>query len=71
MVCYDEGGSGWGVLGGVAVEDDEVLRAARHCVVAGRWAAGLNPRVVGRRWGDRDLEAAVAGGRRPKVYGEF
>ena len=65
MVCDDEGGSGCGVLGGVAVEGDEVLCAVRRCVVAGRWAAGMDPRVGGRRWGDGGLEATVAGGRRP------
>ena len=65
MVCDDEGASGWGVLGGVAVEGNEVLCAARRCVVAGRRAVGLDPRVGGRRWGDRGLEAAVAGGRQP------
>ena len=49
----------------VAVEGGEVLCIARRCVVAGRWAAGLDPRVGGRRWGDVDLEAAVAEDRRP------
>ena len=49
MVCDDEGGSGWGVLGGVAVEVDGGLCAPRRCVVAGRWAAGLDPRVDGCR----------------------
>ena len=66
MVCGDEGGPGWGVLGGVTVESDEVVCAARRCVVAGRCPAGLDPRVGGRRWGDGGLEPAVAGGRRPK-----
>ena len=30
MVCDVEGESGWGVLGGVAVEGNEVLCAARR-----------------------------------------
>ena len=47
------GGSVWEVLGGVAVEGDVVPRAARPCVVAGCWAAALDPRVGGRRWGDK------------------
>ena len=55
MVCDGEEGSGWGVLGGFAVEGDEVLCAARRCVVAGRWATGLDPRVGERRWGDGGL----------------
>ena len=50
MACDDEGGVGWEVLGEVTVEGDEVLSAARGCVVAGRWAAFLDPRVGGRRW---------------------
>ena len=67
--------SGGGVLIEFAVEDDEVLGAARRCVVTGRWAAGLDLRVGRRCWGD-DLEAAVPGGRRPKIrssqeYGKF
>ena len=53
-----------GVLSKVADEGDEVLCTARHCVVAGRWAAGLDLRVGGRCWRD-GLEAAVTGGRRP------
>ena len=53
------------VFSEVAVESDEVLCTARRCVVAGRWAAGLDPRVGRRRWGDGGLEAAVAGGRWP------
>ena len=57
MVCDDEEG----VLSEVAFEGDEVLCAARRCVVAGRWAAGLDPRVGGRCLGDGGLEAAVAG----------
>ena len=65
MVGDDEGRVGWGVLGGVAIESDGVLCAAQCCVLAGRWAAGLNLRVGGRRWGDEGPEAAVAGGRRP------
>ena len=65
MFCDDEGGCDCVVLGGVAVEGDEVLCAVQRCVVAGRWAAGLNPRVGGRRWGDGGLEAAVARIRRP------
>ena len=65
MVCDDEGESGWGVLGGVAVHVDALLCAERGCVIAGRWAAGLDPRLSGQRWGDGRLEAAVAGGRRP------
>ena len=61
---------------GSRVEGDEVLCAARRCVVAGHWPAGLGPRVGERRWGDGGLEAAVAGGRRlnfssPREYGEF
>ena len=64
VVCDDEGGSGWGVFGEVAVEGDEVLCAARRCVIAGRRAAGLDPRAGGRCWGDGGLEVAVAGGRR-------
>ena len=72
-VCDDEGGSGWGVLSEAAVEGDEVLCAARRCVVAGRWAAGLDTRVGGRRWGDGGLEVAVAGAdgqiRSPQEYG--
>ena len=35
MVCDDHGGSGCGVLGEVAVESNELLCAARRCVVAG------------------------------------
>ena len=62
MACDDEGESGWGVLGGVAFKGDEVLCSARRCIVAGRWAAGLDPTVGGRRLGDGGLEAAVAGG---------
>ena len=45
MVGDDEGRFGRGVLGGVAVEGDGVSCAARCCVLAGRWAAGLNSRV--------------------------
>ena len=76
VVCDNEGGFGCGVLDGVAVEGDEVLCAARRCVVASRWAADLDPSVGGRRWGDGGLEAAVAGSRRPnhrspQEYGEF
>ena len=48
----------------VAVEGDEMLCTARRCVVACRWAAGLDLRVSGRRWGD-GLEAVVTGGRQP------
>ena len=68
VVCDEEGRSGWGVLDGVAVEGDEMLCAARRCVVAGRWAAGLDPRVYGRRRGDSGLNVAVAGGRRPNPW---
>ena len=64
VICdYDEG-SGWGVLSKVAVEGDEMLCTARHFVVAGCWAAGLDLRVGGRYWG-HGLEAAVTGARRP------
>ena len=65
VVCDDEGGSGWAVLGEVVVEGDEVLCAARRCVIAGRREAGLGLRVRDRRWGDGGLKAAAAGGRRP------
>ena len=67
VACDDEGGVGWEVLGEVTVEGDEVLSAARGCVVAGRWAAFLDPRVGGWRWGDGGLEVAVAGGRRQNL----
>ena len=44
MVCDDEGGSGWGVLGGVAVECDEVLCAARRCCVhTMAWLDAVHP----------------------------
>ena len=49
VVCDGARSSGWGLLGEVAVEGDEALRATRRCVVAGRWAAGLDPGVGGRR----------------------
>ena len=65
VVCDDGEGSGWRVVDEVAVEGDEVLCTARRCVVAGRWATGLDPRVGDRRWGDVGLEAAAAGDRRP------
>ena len=64
VVCDDEGVR-LEVLGEVEVEGNEVLCAARRCVVAGRWATALDPRVGGRRWGNSGLEAAVAWGRRP------
>ena len=51
MICDDEEGSDWGVLSEVTVEGDEVRCAARRCVVAGHWAAVLNPRVGGQRLG--------------------
>ena len=44
-----------------AVEGDKVLCAARRFVVSGRWAAGSDPRVGDRRWGDVGLKAEVAG----------
>ena len=80
VVCDGEEVSGWGVVEEVAVEGDEVLCTAwlcvaRLCVVAGRWAAGLDPRVCDRRWGDVGLQAAVAEDRRPirspQEYAEF
>ena len=65
VVCDDERGSDWGVVEEVAGGGDEVLSTARRCLVAGRWVAGLDPRVGARRWGDVDLEAATSGERRP------
>ena len=41
------GDSVGGVLGGVAVEGDEVLCAARRCVVAGHRAAPCTQQWVG------------------------
>ena len=65
VVCDDEGGSGWAVVDEVAGGGDEVLCKARRCLKAGRRAAGLDPKVGDRRWGDVGLEAAAAGDRRP------
>ena len=67
VVCDVEGGSGWGVLREVAVEGDKVLCAAPSCVVAGRWAAVLGPRVGERRWTEGGFELTVAGGRRSNL----
>ena len=61
VVCDDEGGSGWQVVDEFAVEGDKVLCTARRFVVSGHWAAGSDPRVGDRRWGDVGLKAEVAG----------
>ena len=63
VACDDGEGSGWGVVDDVVVEGDEMMCTARRCVVAGGWAAGLDPNVGGERRGDDGLGSG--GSRRP------